>query len=63
MNNTLKPQGVAVVIEASHMCSMMRGVKKEHARMMTSAMIGCFKANEMTRNEFLHFIEAPKALL
>ena len=53
----LNPQGVAVVIEGSHLCSMMRGVKKEHARMVTSAMIGCFRKSEKTRNEFLHHIE------
>lgn len=63
IQEVLHPYGVAVVIEASHMCSMMRGVKKEHARMVTSAMLGCFKDNEMTRNEFLHFIEAPKVML
>lgn len=56
----LRPYGVAVVIEAAHMCSMMRGVKKDQARMVTSSMLGCFKENEMTRNEFLHFIEAPR---
>jgi GTP cyclohydrolase I len=42
---------------------MMRGVKKEHARMVTSSMLGCFKDNEMTRNEFLHFIEAPRVTI
>ena len=49
----LDPLGVAVVIEGSHMCSMMRGVKKEHPRMVTSAMLGSFKENSMTRNEFM----------
>ncbi|UCG23092.1 MAG: GTP cyclohydrolase I FolE [Chloroflexota bacterium] len=63
INQILHPYGVAVVIEASHMCSMMRGVKKEHARMVTSSMLGCFKENEMTRNEFLHFIEAPRVTI
>jgi len=63
INQVLHPYGVAVVIEASHMCSMMRGVKKEHARMVTSSMLGCFKENEMTRNEFLHFIEAPRVAI
>jgi GTP cyclohydrolase I len=63
IQQVLNPYGVSVVIEASHMCSMMRGVKKEHARMVTSSMLGCFKANEMTRNEFLHFIEAPRVAL
>jgi GTP cyclohydrolase I len=63
IQQVLHPYGVAVVIEASHMCSMMRGVKKEHARMVTSAMLGCFKEDEKTRNEFLHFIDAPRARL
>lgn len=49
----LEPQGVAVVIEAQHMCSMMRGVKKHAARMTTSAMHGAFRANLATRQEFL----------
>ena len=48
----LKPQGVGVVVEGAHMCSMMRGVKKEQARMVTSAMLGIFKSNSKTRNEF-----------
>lgn len=59
VDEVLEPHGVAVVIEASHMCSMMRGVKKEHARMVTSAMLGCFKENEKTRNEFLHHLASP----
>jgi GTP cyclohydrolase IA len=53
LDDVLKPYGVGVVIEASHMCSMMRGVKKEHARMVTSTMLGAFKEKEKTRNEFL----------
>lgn len=53
----LNPQGVAVVIDASHMCSMMRGVKKEHARMVTSAMLGSFRESEKTRNEFMHHLK------
>lgn len=50
---TLKPQGVAVVVEGMHLCSMMRGVKKHDARMTTSAMHGAFRANLATRQEFL----------
>lgn len=53
----LEPQGVAVVMDGSHMCSMMRGVKKENARMVTSAMFGCFRKSDKTRNEFLHYID------
>jgi len=53
ISDLLKPQGVAVVIEAMHLCSMMRGVKKHDARMTTSAMHGAFRANLATRQEFL----------
>ena len=53
IQKTLEPQGVAVVVEAVHMCSMMRGVKKHDARMTTSAMHGAFRANLATRQEFL----------
>ena len=56
LSEALKPQGVAVVVEAMHMCSMMRGVKKHDARMTTSAMHGAFRANLATRNEFLENI-------
>jgi GTP cyclohydrolase I len=56
INEVLDPYGVAVVIEASHLCSMMRGVKKEHARMVTSAMLGSFKENQKTRNEFMNHL-------
>ena len=53
LRDLLKPQGVAVVVEAMHLCSMMRGVKKHEARMTTSAMHGAFRANLATRQEFL----------
>ncbi len=53
LSDLLKPQGVAVVVEAMHLCSMMRGVKKHDARMTTSAMHGAFRANLATRQEFL----------
>jgi len=53
LQQTLEPQGVAVVVEAMHLCSMMRGVKKHDARMTTSAMHGAFRANLATRQEFL----------
>jgi GTP cyclohydrolase IA len=52
----LHPYGVAVVVEASHMCSMMRGVKKEHARMVTSTMLGAFRKDPKTRNEFMQHL-------
>jgi GTP cyclohydrolase I len=53
VDDILNPQGVAVVIEGSHMCSMMRGVKRQEASMVTSAMLGCFHKSDKTRNEFL----------
>lgn len=53
LRDLLKPQGVAVVVEAVHLCSTMRGVKKHDARMTTSAMHGAFRANLATRQEFL----------
>jgi len=53
IRDTLKPQGVAVVVEGLHLCMMMRGVKKQSARMTTSAMHGAFRANLATRQEFL----------
>lgn len=53
INGILQPYGVAVVIEALHLCTMMRGVKKHNARMTTSAMLGFFRTNAATRQEFL----------
>jgi GTP cyclohydrolase I len=49
-------QSVGVVIEAKHMCMMMRGVEKQNSVMMTSAMLGAFKDNQETRSEFLSLI-------
>jgi len=53
VRDLLKPQGVAVVVEALHLCTMMRGVQKHNARMTTSAMHGAFRSNLATRQEFL----------
>ncbi len=57
INDTLKPQGVAVVIEASHMCMMMRGVQKQNSVTTTSGFRGQFEKQE-TRNEFLKLISS-----
>jgi GTP cyclohydrolase IA len=53
INDLLEPQGVAVVLEALHLCSMMRGVRKHDARMTTSTMLGSFRSKIATREEFL----------
>ena len=55
INETLSPKGVAVVIEASHMCMMMRGVQKQNSSTTTSGFRGTFKETD-TRNEFLKLI-------
>ena len=57
INDTLKPKGVAVVIEASHMCMMMRGVQKQNSTTTTSGFRGQFEKQE-TRNEFLKLISS-----
>ena len=57
INDTLKPQGVAVVIEAAHMCMMMRGVQKQNSLTTTSGFRGRFEKEE-TRNEFLKFLSS-----
>ncbi len=57
LNNTLQPQGVAIVIEAQHMCMMMRGVQKQNSVTTTSGFRGQFKQIE-TRNEFLKLISS-----
>lgn len=59
LQDTLHPEGVAVVVEAIHMCSVMRGVKKANARMVTSAMLGMFKTDPKTRAEFMNHVERP----
>ena len=57
IQDTLNPLGVAIVIEASHMCMMMRGVQKQNSVTTTSAFTGAFKSQE-TRNEFLKLISS-----
>jgi GTP cyclohydrolase I len=52
--DTTQPQGVAVVVEAYHLCMMMRGVEKQNSKTITSAMRGLFLTDQRTRDEFLH---------
>lgn len=56
IDEVLHPHGVAVVVEGAHMCSMMRGVKKANATMVTSALVGTFKSHLKTRAEFMEHI-------
>ncbi len=56
IQEVLDPSGVAVVVEAQHLCTMMRGVEKQNSVMQTSAMLGGFERRESTRMEFLNLI-------
>ena len=56
----LSPEGVGVVVEARHLCMVMRGVEKQHSAAMTSAMLGAFRENKQTRDEFLSLINHGK---
>jgi GTP cyclohydrolase I len=57
IQEAINPQGVGVVIEARHLCMMMRGIEKQHSSTVTSAMVGCFREKE-TRHEFLSLVRA-----
>jgi GTP cyclohydrolase I len=52
----LRPKGVAVVVEAKHLCMMARGIKKQQSEVITSSMLGLFKTDFNTRNEFLRHV-------
>jgi len=56
IQKTIQPQGVGVVIEARHLCMMMRGVEKQHSAAVTSSMLGSFRDEQETRTEFLSLI-------
>ena len=55
----VQPRGVAVVIEAMHLCMVMRGVQKQHSVAVTSCMLGAFRDQQQTRDEFLSLIRKP----
>jgi GTP cyclohydrolase I len=56
LQEKISPQGVGVVIEARHLCMMMRGVEKQHSQTVTSAMLGVFRHQQQTREEFLSLV-------
>jgi len=60
IETVLKPQGVGVVIKATHHCMTARGIKKEGSDMVTSRMLGCFRDDAMTRHEFLSMVNADR---
>ncbi len=56
----LSPQGVGVIMEARHLCMVMRGVEKQNSLAVTSAMLGAFRDNKQTRDEFLALVESKR---
>lgn len=60
ITDAIHPQGVAVILEAEHLCMMMRGVEKQQSNTVTSAMLGVFKTQLQTRNEFLSLVRTGR---
>src|ERR1044071_4743604 len=60
INDKIHPRGVAVVVEAQHLCMIMRGVEKQNSIAVTSSMLGAFKDDQNTRGEFLNLVQ-PKS--
>jgi GTP cyclohydrolase I len=58
----ISPEGVGVIIEARHLCMQMRGVEKQHGQAVTSAMLGSFRHNKQTRDEFLSLVRPSRSL-
>jgi GTP cyclohydrolase IA len=59
MTEVISPRGVGVLCEARHFCMMMRGVEKQHSGTVTSTMLGSFRTNKSTRDEFLSLVGRP----
>ena len=62
LNEALQPRGVAVVMEAIHLCMLMRGVEKQNSKAVTSAMLGSFRDRPETRAEFMELIKSGRGL-
>jgi GTP cyclohydrolase IA len=60
IEDKLAPQGVGVIIEARHLCMVMRGVEKQNSQTVTSAMLGVFRENKQTRDEFLSLVDGRR---
>ena len=60
ITDAILPQGVAVILEAQHLCMMMRGVEKQGSAAVTSAMLGVFRDNKQTRDEFLSLVRSGR---
>jgi len=60
LNEALQPRGVAVVVEAIHLCMLMRGVEKQNSKAITSAMLGAFRDRPETRAEFMELIKSSR---
>jgi GTP cyclohydrolase IA len=61
LSEKICPEGVGVIIEARHLCMQMRGVEKQHGQAVTSAMLGSFRHNKQTRDEFLSLVRNRRA--
>jgi GTP cyclohydrolase I len=62
LNDALQPRGVAVVLEAIHLCMLMRGVEKQNSKAVTSAMLGGFRERPETRAEFMELIKSSRGV-
>jgi GTP cyclohydrolase I len=62
LNEALQPRGVAVVLEAIHLCMLMRGVEKQNSKAVTSAMLGAFRERPETRAEFMELIKSSRGV-
>jgi len=60
ISEKISPEGVGVIIEARHLCMVMRGVEKQHSQAVTSAMLGAFRENKQTRDEFLALVRTNR---